>query len=152
MRTLSSLLLAILLASGCGSVTTIGGGGGGQGGTSGQNGRGGSGGSGKGTGGTGGESCAQIETAYATALQQAKSCSLGASNQCQQTAPSSLACGCDTFVNDRSMLDTLQSRWNQANCQNGALCPAIACIMPKSASCRATDAGGPACADNLLTP
>ncbi|HXU60119.1 MAG TPA: hypothetical protein VN962_00360 [Polyangia bacterium] len=148
---MARLLLLVLFASACGSITTVGDGGppGGSGGhlpgTGGAAGR-----FGGGTGGNSGTSCTQLESEYATELAKAKTCSPNASNQCQQTAPNALACGCETFVNDRSGLDQLQSRWNQAGCQGSTLCPAIACVMPRAASCRAGDGGGASCQDSLV--
>src|SRR5579884_2925120 len=97
MRAPPSVVLAALLASACGSVTSIGDGGG-QGGSAGR--RGGTGGQGGslGTGGGGATSCMQLESDYAAELARAKSCSPGAAGQCQQTAPNALACPCQTFV------------------------------------------------------
>ncbi|HSS39141.1 MAG TPA: hypothetical protein VLT58_10260, partial [Polyangia bacterium] len=123
-----------------------GGAGGGSGGVSGQGGM-------PGTGGKTGTTCADLQTAYAAALARAKSCSPNGSNQCQDTAPSSLDCGCETFVNDKTMVDQIQSSWNQAGCQNmTSLCPAIACVRPKSGSCRPADGGGSSCVDVLVSP
>ena len=151
MTTLRALTLLALFASACGSITTItdaggpGGTGGHVAGTGGAAGR-----FGGGTGGNSGTSCAQLESDYATELSKAKICSPNASNQCQQTAPNALACGCETFVNDRSALDQLQSRWNEAGCQNTTVCPAIACVMPRGATCRPGDGGAATCQDSLV--
>lgn len=154
---LTPIALAALLTVACGSITTSGGTGGQAGQASGQGGtgaRGGGSGKGGGSGGTagtgGGATCAQLQNDYDTALAQARSCSPGANNQCQQNAPSSLACGCETFVNDTSTLDAIRSRWNQANCQNQTVCPAAACLQPRSSSCRPADGGGSACVDSLI--
>jgi hypothetical protein len=144
-----ALTLLALFASACGSITTIGD----AGGQTGSGGRaGGSGGRfGGGTGGSSATSCVQLESDYAAELAKAKSCSPGASNQCQESAPSALACGCDTFVNDRSALDQLQTRWKQAGCQSGMVCPAVACVMPRGATCRAGDGGSGVCQDSLVS-
>jgi hypothetical protein len=139
--------LAALMVTACGSVTTTGDGAG-QGGTAGR----GSGGTGGGTGGTTAGSCSDLQTQYAAALTAAKSCSQTTSNQCQQKAPASLGCGCETFVNSRTALDQLESSWNQAGCQNSVVCPAIACVPPRSSFCRAGDGGGASCSDVLVTP
>ena len=148
-----SLAFLTLVASACGSITTTGGAGG-QTGTGGRGAGGsGAGGTNGGSGGSPGESCAQLQSDYSVELAKAKMCSPNASNQCQQTAPDALACGCETFVNDRSSLDQLQTRWNQAGCQNTTVCPAIACIAPKGAACRTSDAGGASCVDpTVATP
>ena len=141
------LAFLTLAAAACGSVTTTGG-------TGGQNGTGGNGsgtgGTNGGSGGSTGASCAQLESQYSVELAKAKSCSPNASNQCQEMAPDKLACGCPTYVNDKSALDQLQSRWSQAGCQNTTVCPAIACVAPRAGLCRATDAGGAACSDSLV--
>lgn len=144
------LAFLTLVASACGSVTVTGGAGGQPGAGGRGSGGSGTGGTKGGSGGTTGTSCAQLESDYSVELQKAKMCSPDASNQCQQTAPDALACGCPTFVNDRSALDQLQTRWNQAGCQNTTLCPAIACVAPKGASCRASDAGGASCSDTTV--
>jgi hypothetical protein len=142
LRLLLLLALPSLFNVACGSVTMTGG-------TGGQNGSGGSTGGNHGTGGgTGGESCAQLQDAYAAAFPQARACSPNSGGgQCDQQVPSTLGCGCQTFVNDKSTLDQIQARWTAANCQ--AVCPAIACLAPKTGACRAGDAGGGTCADVL---
>ncbi len=146
MRALTiSLALLTLVASACGSVTMTGG-------TGGQNGTGGSGtgGTNGGSGGSTGATCAQLESQYSVELAKAKNCSPNASSQCQETAPDKLACGCNTYVNDKSALDQLQSRWDQAGCQNTTACPAIACVAPRAGVCRPADAGGSSCTDSLV--
>ena len=148
MRALTFCLAFLTLAaSACGSVTTTGGTGGQTG--SGGNGSG-TGGTNGGTGGGSGASCAQLESDYSTELAKAKICSPNASNQCQEMALDKLACGCPTYVNDKSALDQLQSRWSQAGCQNTTVCPGIACVAPRAGVCRATDAGGSTCSDSFL--
>ena len=138
--------LAALLVTACGSITTTSDGGG-QGGAAGH-----AGGTGGGTGGTTGGSCADLQSQYAAALTAAKSCSPSGANQCQQKAPASLGCGCETYVNNRTALDQLESSWNQAGCQNTILCPAIACVSPRAGFCRTNDAGGASCTDVLVMP
>ncbi len=150
MRLQPSLLLLALVAAACGSVTSIADASG-QGGSGGRHaGTGGKGGGGTGSGGSTGTSCSQLESDYAAELVKAKSCSPNASDPCAQMAPNALACGCQTFVNDRSALDQIQSRWNQSGCQATTVCPAIACVTPKSAACRPADGGGATCQDMLL--
>jgi hypothetical protein len=64
---------------------------------------------------------------------------------------SALGCsGCPTFVNDDSNLGQFSDAWNQAGCNQGQVCPAIACVAPKSGICRASDAGGALCVDQLV--
>jgi hypothetical protein len=168
LRAVRVLSLASLLTA-CGSVTMTGGTGGQTGGgtggmATGGNRGGGTGGMatggnhGGGTGGmatggnrgSGGETCAQLQDDYTAALPQARSCSASSGgSQCDQQAPSMLGCDCQTFVNDKGALDQIQQRWTIQGCQ--ALCPAIACLAPRSGACRAADAGGAACTD-VYTP
>jgi hypothetical protein len=155
MRTLGAIALLTLSLVACGSITTTGGTGGAGGGT-GQGGA--TGGAGPGTGGTGGTggaggaSCAQLQTEYASALARAKTCSPNLASQCGKTAPDQLACPCPTFVNDTAGLDAIKARWSQAGCQDSTVCPAIACVSPRSATCRPSDAGGASCVDDSSLP
>jgi hypothetical protein len=140
-------IAALLLAASCGTVTSSGG----TGGAGGANGTGGSatGGTQGGTGGQGGAAtCAKIQADYKVALAAARVCSPDATNQCQKGVQSALGCtGCPTFVNDDSTLGQFSDQWGKANCDQGVVCPAIACVQPKSAVCRAADAGGALCVD-----
>jgi len=140
-------IATLLLAASCGSVSSLpnDGGRGGSPGTGGATGTGGNGGS------SGGPSCEQIQAAYQAALATARACSVGGSNQCQKTVESALGCGgCPTFVNDDSGLSQFSNDWNQAGCNQNQLCPAIACLAPKAATCKASDAGGATCVDSFL--
>ena len=146
-------IATLLLAASCGSVTAIGhdGGQGGSPGTGGATATGGSHGSGGDGGSTGGASCQQIQAAYQTALATARECSLDATNQCQKTVASALGCGgCPTFVNDDSELSQLSNAWNQAGCNQNLLCADGACLAPRAATCKASDAGGSTCVDSFL--
>jgi hypothetical protein len=143
-------IAALLLAASCGTVTSSSGtgGAGGAAGTSGTGGvmaTGGAGGQG------GGRSCDGIQAGYKLALTAARACSPDATNQCQKNVQSALGCnGCPTFVNDDSKLGTFEDAWNQANCDQGQVCTNIACLSPKGAVCRASDAGGALCVDQLV--
>lgn len=142
-------LMTLLLAASCGSVTSIAedGGRGGAPGTGGATGTGGN----HGGGGNGGTSCSQIQSAYQAALTTARACSVGATNQCQKTVPNALGCnGCPTFVNDDSALSQYDNAWNQAGCNQDQVCTNIACLAPKSAACKAADAGGATCVDSFV--
>jgi hypothetical protein len=152
-----------------GSVAGMGGngiGGKGAGGATGSGGKGGATGTGgKGTGGstgTGGQggnpSCDALTTDYTTALGQAKLCTPGAPDQCQQMVDSSLSCpGCQTYVNDTTMLDAIDAQWAAAGCDKmHFVCPAIACVVPGPASCVPSGAGpgpvaGTCVGSNLVT-
>jgi hypothetical protein len=47
--------------------------------------------------------------------------------QCTQLVSSKLACGCPTWVNDKTELDRIRSEWLQTACALNVICPAIAC-------------------------
>jgi hypothetical protein len=122
-------------------------GGGGDSGLGGATGTGG----GKGQGGQGGAaSCDALATDYSNAMTAAKKCTPGAAGQCQQMVDSALsACagGCKTYVNDATMLSSIEDEWNAAGCASmphGA-CPAIACVVPGPSTCTGTSStpGGP---------
>jgi hypothetical protein len=152
-------IATLLLAASCGSIssTSDGGRGGspGTGGATGPGGSGGTGGGGSGGGGsggsTGGLTCDQIQAAYRAALATARACSVGAANQCQKTVSSALGCnGCPTFVNDDSGLSQYENAWNRGGCGQNQVCANIACLAPKAATCKASDAGSATCVDSLI--
>lgn len=148
-------IVTLLLAASCGSVSSIGDGGqggstgtGGATGTGGMAGKGGNGGNG---GSTSGPTCAQIQADYQAALATARGCSVGGANQCQKTVSNALGCnGCPTFVNDDSGLTQFENEWNQAGCNQNQVCTNIACLAPRAATCKASDAGGATCVDSLV--
>jgi hypothetical protein len=158
--------LAVLQAYGCGSVSSGADGGGGAGGTgsggagaAGQPGSAGHGGGGSnggrdggsaGAGADAGASCSDLASQYGDALAAARSCTVGATDQCQQSVSLSLSVcssNCMTFVNDASALNDLRARWQSAGCANQrqVACPAIACVQPTKGTCVAADAGGGVC-------
>jgi|HubBroStandDraft_2_1064218.scaffolds.fasta_scaffold346612_1 hypothetical protein len=135
-------IATLLLAASCGSISSTSDGG--QGGSPGTGGA-------TGTGGNGGLTCDQLQADYQAALATARECSVGGTNQCQKTVASALGCnGCPTFVNDDSGLSQFQNAWNQGGCSQNQVCANIACLAPKAATCRASDAGGAACVDSLV--
>jgi hypothetical protein len=143
-------IATLLLAASCGSVSSINndGGRGGSPGTGGATGTGGNQGSG---GSTSGLTCNQIQADYQAALATARDCSVGGSNQCQKPVSNALGCnGCPTFVNDDSGLSQYENAWNQAGCSQNQVCDNIACLAPKAATCKASDAGGATCVDSLV--
>jgi hypothetical protein len=97
------------------------------------------------TGGRGGSgrTCAQIENDYATALMDAKACTVSGTDQCRTLVDNSVACpGCRVYVNDGSGLSALKTEWTSSGCaQTHNICPAIACIAPTFSTCQPT--GGP---------
>jgi hypothetical protein len=110
-----------------------------QGGSSGQGGKGGQAG---GQGGAGGGDCPAWETNYAKALMQARACNLSSLvPQCTQMVSSKLACGCPTYVNDKTQLDMIRSDWLQSGCSANVICPPIACLVPPPAGCVPMNSG-----------
>jgi hypothetical protein len=117
-----------------GAGTTGAGGKGGQAGGGGQGGKGGTGGSAL--------TCAELQTAYAKAMVDARKCIAAlAVLQCTQQVTSALACGCPTFVNDKTELDKIKAQWDAAACGAAILCPAIACPAPGMATCVPMNSG-----------
>ena len=135
-------IAALLLAASCGTVTSSGGtGGAGGGATGGTQGGGGQG---------GGATCNDIQAAYKAAVAAARACSPDATNQCQKNVPNALGCnGCPTFVNDDGNLGQFSDQWSKASCDQTQACLGIACLSPRSAVCRTSDAGGALCVDQL---
>jgi hypothetical protein len=110
----------------------------GRGGATGSAGQGGSGGKG-GTGG--GQSCAELQSAYNKAMQQAKVCNLTLTVvQCTHLVSSQLLC-CPTYVNDRTEVDQIYAQWQAAACPPNLVCPAIVCPNPTGAACVPISAG-----------
>jgi hypothetical protein len=104
-------------------------------------------------------SCADLENQYAAALPAAESCAIGASEQCQQLVSKTLALspchvGCEMiYVNDASMLNAIESTWDQAGCNLNVACPAIACAGPTNGVCVSADGGGGICkSGRVATP
>jgi len=152
LRTYLSIATLLLTAS-CGSISSTGndGGRGGSPGTGGTTGTGGHSGGGGNGGSTGGLTCNQIQADYRAALAIARGCSVDSTNQCKKMVSSGLGCnGCPTFVNDDSGLSQYENAWSQAHCGQNQVCTAIACLAPKGATCKASDAGSGTCVDSLL--
>lgn len=151
------LALCAALAS-CGGKSESGGSGGasGAGGGTGATGATGGGGTGA-TGGTGGSTatCDMLESAYAAALAEAKTCNpVLSSLQCTQVVDTELPCPCTTYVNPANAaavakLASLRAEFDQKQCMEGIACPAIACIPPQSGGCEPNDpgTGGGHCVD-----
>jgi hypothetical protein len=107
----------------------------------------GAGGSTAGTGGAGGSECERLRAEYGVALEKARGCDSGSTDQCStsSTLPS-LGCGCPVLVNSKSEFTTLAKQkyqaFQNAMCDAGPVCE-IACLEPISATCAAqmTSAG-----------
>ncbi len=138
-----------------GSGGMIGGGTGGTQGIGGMNGgSGGSNGADAGAGGAGGSgpSCNSLQKAFTIALANAKSCVVGGTGYCGVVTSDKLDCGCPTHVNDTKDIDSIRAQWTAANCSTG-VCPNIACIAYKSATCSVPSGGTAAvCTDSLTLP
>jgi hypothetical protein len=132
------------------------GGGGGTGGSAGHDGGGGTGGSAGHDGGTDvrGATCSELASQYADALGAARSCTIGANGQCEQSVSGSLSpcfSNCQTYVNDASTLNALKAQWLGQGCnQGGIACPAIACLQPTKGNCVAADGGGGMCSSQSV--
>jgi hypothetical protein len=167
--------IALLLAAGCGSVSsgadggrdgaagqtgaagTTGSAGHGAAGTTGSAGHGGSTGAAGQGGSGGGASCMDLQTAYAAALMAARSCTPGTPDQCAQLVSSSLSpcfSNCMMYVNAADALNSIKAAWQTAGCANQGpiACPAIACLQPTMGSCVATDGGGAVCSSVGVSP
>jgi hypothetical protein len=127
-----ALLIGCLFLLACSSE----GDGGGDGGKGGQSGS-------QAGSGTGGDNCAALERRYGQAmLLRARMCNASLTVvQCAQEVSSKLACGCPTFVNDKTELEMIRSEWLQSSCSLNIICPAIACPEPPKVVCLPIDSG-----------
>lgn len=101
-----------------------------------------SGGSGASAGAGSGVDCAKLKQDYQAALEKARACDKGSTDQC---SPSStiepLSCGCAVLVNAKSEYTAIAKKARQAfrdaKCAEGVACSAIACAPISEASCAA---------------
>jgi hypothetical protein len=93
--------------------------------------------------GSGGEAdCARLKQQFQGLLDKARVCDQGSTDQC---SPSStiepLGCGCAVLVNAKGVYTDAARKARQAyldaKCVDSGVCPAIACLAPKAASCAA---------------
>lgn len=92
--------------------------------------------------GSGSATCQQLEQAYASVLEQARSCDVDVDDeaQCTELAFSTLSCPCEeVFVNtlnggEVNALDALRSEYEERGCGAEA-CPTIACLAPTQGTC-----------------
>lgn len=125
-------LLATCLAAGCGGDAKLDPGGQGGGST-----------------GSGSATCQQLEQAYASVLEDARSCDVAVDDeaQCTELVFTSLPCPCqEVFVNtlnggDVNALDALRAEYDDRGCGAEA-CPAIACQAPTLGTCEGSGASG----------
>jgi hypothetical protein len=102
---------------------------------------GGAAGSSAGAGGSGTTECERLRTEYAAALEKARGCDSGSTDQCStsSTLPS-LGCGCPVLVNSKSEFTNVAKQkyqaFQDAMCDAGPVCN-IACLEPVSATCAA---------------
>ena len=173
-RRVAGVAAGVILAGlvGCGGSTSEDGSSGGSGGSAGSTGgssAGGSGGSGGGVGGSGGSlggaggatggsggavSCDELEQRYQMELANAKECNPFIDfEQCTALVPSSLACGCGTYVNAQAAqqlenLKELAAEWNAHYCGGDILCEPCP-PPPLGGSCQPNAAGSGTCLDVL---
>jgi hypothetical protein len=104
-----------------------------------------SGGATAGAGGSAGANCATLKTDYAAALEKARVCDKGLTNQCStsSTLPT-MGCGCPVLVNSKSEATTLAKAkyqaFQDAKCPVGPICN-IACLAYTGATCSAQTMG-----------
>lgn len=82
--------------------------------------------------------CQDIESEYAQALEQAKSCDPHQPNHCSEVLVEGLVCGCEAFVNPEradaiAQVKALQKQYGAGQCGEGVACGA--CLPPLSARC-----------------
>jgi hypothetical protein len=91
-------------------------------------------------------SCAVLPDLYIAQLGTAKSCDPdGGAAQCQASVTLDLACGCQTFVNDPSVLNDLAAQWKAQACAQsdvGAMGCVGGCKQEGPATCVAVGGGG----------
>ncbi len=96
-----------------------------------------------GNSGYGALSCADLQTAYASELAIAKTCTTGGENTCIQTVLDALACGCSVFVSSvrtgaLTNMEQIRGVWDNKKCTTDLSCSNIACVTPASATCVST--------------
>ncbi|HYP99561.1 MAG TPA: hypothetical protein VER96_12895 [Polyangiaceae bacterium] len=91
--------------------------------------------------------CARIKQDYQLALEKARLCTEGSTNQCSASSTvEPLECGCATLVNANSEYTTAAKKARQAyrdaKCSETTVCPASACVQPTLVSCAPATAKG----------
>jgi hypothetical protein len=86
--------------------------------------------------------CRDIESEYARALEQAKSCDPQQSNPCSEAIVEGLVCGCEAFVNPQhaeaiAQVKALQKEHGAGQCGEDVTCGP--CLPPLSARCSLTE-------------
>ncbi|HET6147834.1 MAG TPA: hypothetical protein VFH68_09900 [Polyangia bacterium] len=99
---------------------------------------GGTGGTTAGTGGSSGTTCGDIQRNFATALAEAKVCTM--SSQCLLLTNDRLECGCPTSVTRTDKVESYRQAWIQSGCSSG-VCAAILCTVVSGGSCTAGTSG-----------
>ncbi len=92
-----------------------------------------------GSGGSGGNAkCVEHARAYAEALEAARVCNADSGkDQCTKQVPSDLECGCSVFVNpdNEEAVAELERLLKEIPDECVAVCPAVFCLDPETASC-----------------
>jgi hypothetical protein len=99
-------------------------------------------------------SCSELSTAYGTALEKARVCTVGTTNACAQTVRSGIQCGCSVPIDGAqtaaiATMDALRTAWTNKGCTT--VCPAIFCILYKGATCSSDGSTTGACVGTLST-
>lgn len=105
---------------------------------------------GSGGGGATAADCATLRQKYQAAVEEARACDKGSTDQC---SPSSVAeqvggCGCPILINTKSDAADAAKKayqgYQDAKCEHGAICDAF-CAPFASASCEESASGGYVC-------
>jgi hypothetical protein len=99
-----------------------------------------------GLGGSGGKRvghiCNTLAAEYQSALTEAETCQVGASDQCYLLVSLALVdCPCPTFVTDGSALMTIQNAWLAAGCRGSATPTCAICPGALNTTCVSVDGG-----------
>lgn len=92
-----------------------------------------------GSGGSSGVDCTTLKEEYRVAVQKARTCDKGSSNQCSASSTlQPVGCGCPVLVNARSAATAVAKQKYQAiqdnHCEKGPICN-IACLPYTAAEC-----------------
>ena len=98
--------------------------------------------------GSGSATCQQLEQAYASVLEEARSCDVAVDEpQCTELVFTTLSCPCqEVFANtlnggEVDALDAIRAEYEDRSCGAEA-CPTIACEPPSQGTCEASGLSG----------
>jgi hypothetical protein len=106
------------------------------------------------------QTCWDLNKAYINAVNEAKACNpfiASPAPQCTKQVKTALFCPiCDTFINPQNTtaiakMTAAETKWKSLSCDSMEIaCPAMACQLPKSATCLpgGSASGGGSCVDD----